>query len=327
MNNNSRILVTGSQGFIGRALCRALAGRGYGVTGTVRGFGDDPDRPDGVDVHATGDLEAFADWRALLVDVDVVIHLAARVHIMGENSADALDTYRRANVAVTEKLLRASVSAGVRRFVFLSSVKAMGEGGPEVYTETSAAKPTDPYGISKLEAEQVVRSVGRETGIETVILRLPLVYGPGVRANFYRLMRLVDKGIPLPLAGVKNRRSMIYRENLVDALRVCLHHEKAAGETFLVSDGEDVSTPGLIRGISGAMGRKPCLLPFPPALLKMAGMLAGKRQEAERLLGSLSVDISKIRNSLDWVPPYTVQQGIARTVAWYLEAASISKAP
>jgi nucleoside-diphosphate-sugar epimerase len=296
--------------------------RGYGVIGTVRRFADDAARANGVDVRPTGDLEAFADWGALLTGVDSVIHLAARVHVMGETNADALDKYRQANVAVTEKILRASVSAGVRRFVFLSSVKAIGEGGADAYTEHTVARPSDPYGVSKLEAEQVVQAIGSETVIETVILRLPLVYGPGVRANFLRLVKLVDKGLPLPLASVRNRRSMIYIGNLVAAVHACLHHENAAGEIFMVSDGEDFSTPGLIKAIAGSLGRKPPLLPFPSIMLKLAGALAGKGQEAERLLGSLSVDSSKLRDRLAWVPPYTGEQGIAETVAWYRESTS-----
>jgi nucleoside-diphosphate-sugar epimerase len=325
MTQTSRILITGAGGFIGRPLCDALVQKGYGVTGVVRTSQSEDNLQSGVDFKAVGDLEVFEDWEALLTGVDSVCHLAAKVHVMGADSAKALDEYRSANVVVTEKLLRAAVSAGVRRFVFLSSVKALGEGCRTPYTETSAADPIDPYGVSKLEAEQAVKAVGNETGIETVILRLPLVYGPGVRANFLRLMKMVAKGFPLPLSGVTNRRSMIYLGNLVDALQVCLHHEKAAGETFMVSDGDDFSTPGLIREIAGAMGRKPRLLPFPPTLLRATGTLAGKGQEVDRLLSSLSVDTRKIRSSLDWVPPYTVQQGIARTVEWYLASSSKSQ--
>jgi nucleoside-diphosphate-sugar epimerase len=326
MTANLKILVTGARGFIGQPLCRDLVDKGYQVTGTARAINADDDQMPGLQLKETGDLETFEDWAALLQGVDAVVHLAARVHVMGESGDTARKKYRNANVTVTEKLLRAAVSAGVRRFVFLSSVKALGEGSRTPYTETSAAEPIDPYGISKLEAEQVVKAVGNETGIETVILRLPLVYGPGVRANFLRLMKMVEKGVPLPLSGVTNRRSMIFLENLVDVLQVCLHHEKAVGKTFMVSDGEDFSTPGLVREISRAMRKKPRLLPFPPLLLRLAGALTGKGQEVDRLLGSLNVDSSKIRNSLDWVPPYTVQQGIAKTVGWYLETISNSQA-
>ena len=312
-----RILVTGTGGFIGQPLCRSLLEKGYRVTGTVRSENDGSPCP-GVDVKATGDLETFDDWESLLKDVDAVIHLAARVHVMGKSGEGALSGYRAVNVTVTEKLLRAAAAAGVRRFVFVSSVKAVGEGGPVSYSEASVARPTDPYGISKLEAEKVVTAVGKENSLETVILRLPLVYGPGVRANFFRLMKLVDRGIPLPFAGIDNRRSMIFLENLVDVLQVCLDHREAAGKVFMVSDGEDLSTPGLIMKLSAAMHKKSRLLRFPLWSLRLAGALTGKGPEIERLLGSLPVDTGKIRNELEWIPPYTVEQGIARTVAWYL---------
>lgn len=321
MTNMPRILVTGARGFVGRPLCDELVEKGYGVTGVVRTLKGEDSLHSGIDFKAVGDLEFFEDWAPLLTGADAVIHLAAKVHVMGADSAKALDEYRRANVVVTEKLLRAAASVGVKRFVFLSSVKALGEGSRTPYTETSAAEPSDPYGVSKLEAEQAVTAGGNETGIETVTLRLPLVYGPGVRANFLRLLKMVEKGVPLPLSGVTNRRSMIFLENLVDVLQVCLHHEKAAGETFMVSDGDDFSTPGLIREIYRAMGKKPRLLPFPPLLLRVAGAMTGKGQEVSRLIGSLSVDTNLIRNQLGWVPPYTAEEGFARTVVWYLASA------
>jgi len=314
----SHILVTGAGGFIGRPLCSTLSEGGYRVTGTVRTAKQGcPPYPAGVDLQVTGALETFDDWAPLLKDVDAVIHLAARVHVLGKNGETAPGDYHSVNVAATEKLLRAAAAAGVRRFIFVSSVKAIGEGGAAPYSEKSVAQPADPYGISKLEAEHVVTTVGEETGLETVILRLPLVYGPGVRANFFRLMKLVDRGIPLPLASVANRRSMIYLENLVDVLRVCLYHKRAAGEIFMVSDGEDLSTPGLIMKISDAMHKRARLLRFWPWFLRLAGALTGKGPEVKRLLGSLSVDTNKIRDRLEWIPPCTVEQGIARTVAWY----------
>lgn len=317
---NSRILVTGARGFVGQPLCIALAARGYTVSGTARIKAGDESRPAVEALRVTGDLESFQDWDLLLRNVDAVIHLAARVHVMGKGSAPVLAAYRRTNVTVTENLVRAAAAAGVRRFIFASSVKAVGEGGTRPYSETSAVNPTDPYGMSKLEAEQAVQAIGKQTGIETVILRLPLVYGPGVRANFFRLMQLVDRGLPLPLASVGNRRSMIFLGNLVDALRMCLSHKNAAGQIFMVSDGDDLSTPDLIRRIATAMGKKACLVKCPPGLLRIAGSLAGKGPEARRLIGSLSVDSHRIQNELGWTPPYTVEQGLARTVAWYREA-------
>ena len=317
MTSKSRIVITGVGGFVGQPLSRYLANQGHLVTGTVRKLATDNTLASGVSVTETGDLESFEAWPELLVGVDAVIHLAARVHVMGENSTAALEKYRKANVSVTENLLQASAAAGVRRFVFLSSVKAIGEGGVEAYREDTQPEPSDPYGISKLEAEQAVEAIRKETEIETVILRLPLVYGPHVRANFLRLMKLVDRGFPLPLASVRNSRSMIFIGNLVDALRICLQHEQAAGEIFMVSDGEDFSTPGLIKSIAGAMDRKPRLMACPPMFLKLAGTLFGKGQVAQRILGSLRVDSSKIRSQLDWVPPYSATEGIAETVAWY----------
>jgi nucleoside-diphosphate-sugar epimerase len=319
--SSDRVLVTGAGGFIGQPLCQTLSAEGYRATGTIRDKKSDGLTIPGVDFQVTGALETFAGWTSLLENVKAVIHLAAKVHVMGEQGQAALAEYRRVNVGPTEALLRAAATAGVRRFIFVSSIKAIGEGGTTPYDEETAAKPTDPYGLSKLEAEQVVTTLGEALGVETVILRLPLVCGPGVRANFLRLMKLVDQGIPLPLDSVTNRRSMIYLGNLVDALRVCLHHKKAAGEIFMVSDGEDLSTPGLIREISGALHRTAYLFRFPVGLLKMAGKLTGMDLEIQRLLGSLYVDTDKIRSKLDWVPPYTVRQGIARTVQWYLASA------
>jgi len=317
MTTTPHILITGANGFIGKPLCRSLVNKGFRVTGTIRSLEADHVSTLGLNLHETGDLEYYEKWPELLAGVDAVIHLAARVHVMGAAGAAALESYRQANVTVTEKLLRAATAAGVRRFVFLSSVKAIGEGGVDAYSEDTRPEPTDPYGVSKLEAEQTVQAIGRETGIETVILRLPLVYGPYVRANFLKLMQLVDGGVPLPLASVRNSRSMIFIGNLVDALQVCLQHEQAAGQNFMVSDGEDFSTPGLIRSIAGAMGRKARLLACPPFFLKLVGTMCGKGQVVQRLLGSLSVDSSKIRSQLDWVPPYLTKDGIAETVAWY----------
>jgi len=310
-------LITGVNGFIGRAMCSTLADLGYDVTGTIRAASSKAEIVSGANTRAIGDLADFTEWAALLADKDAVIHLAARVHVIGEGEADALASYRLTNVTVTDNLLRAAAEAGVNRFIFLSSVKAIGEGGQAAYREDTLPKPTDPYGISKLEAERRVQAIGNEAGIETVILRLPLVYGPHVKANFLRLMRLVDRGVPLPLASIRNSRSMIFIGNLVDALQVCLQHEQAAGEIFMVSDSQDFSTPGLIRSIAGAMDRKARLMACPPIFLKLAGTLLGKGQVVQRLLGSLRVDSRKIRSQLDWEPPFTAKDGIAETVAWY----------
>lgn len=320
MDSQQTVLITGINGFIGRTLCRRLVGEGCRVRGTTRVAVSDAGLPENVKILVSGPLEKVVNWPNLLNGVDAVIHLAARVHILQTNAAQQLPEFRKVNVEGTRKLARAAAEGGVRRFVFISSVKAVGAGSRVPYNETTPENPVDPYGISKLEAERAIKAIGEETGMETVILRLPLVYGPGVKANFLRLMKLVSKGVPLPFGRVSNRRSMLYLGNLVDAVSLCLRHENAAGKTFLVSDGEDLSTPGLIRLISGAMDKSARLFPIPPGMLKVAGSLTGRRGEVDRLLGSLQVDISRIRNVLKWEPPLTVKEGVAETVAWFTSA-------
>lgn len=253
---------------------------------------------------------------------DVAIHLAARVHMMNDDAADPLAEFRRVNVEATRNLISQCADAGVKRFVFLSSVKAVGEGGPSAYVETDSCRPQDPYGVSKMEAEEAVRSIGRERGIETVILRPTVVYGPRVRANILRLMKLVRRGVPLPLGAVRNRRSLVYVGNLVSAIETCLDHPKAAGETFFVADEPPISTRDLVESLARHMDKPARLLPVPPVMLRGAGMVTGKGAEVDRLIGSLAVDTSKIRSTLDWTPPHSTEEGLRATVEWFLQDAA-----
>jgi nucleoside-diphosphate-sugar epimerase len=242
--------------------------------------------------------------------VSAVVHLAARVHITREAAANPLEQFRRVNVAGTERLLRQAIAAGVRRFVYLSSVKVNGESG--AYSETDPPRPEDPYAISKSEAEQVLAAVAREGVIETVTVRPPLVYGPGARANFHALLRAVRGGVPLPLGAVRNRRSLVGLDNLVDFIITCLTHPAAAGQMFFVSDGEDLSTAELIRRIARAFDRPARLIPVPEPVLYAAATLLGQRAAARKTLGSLHVDISKAKHLLGWMPPCTVDDELRR---------------
>lgn len=303
------LLVTGATGFVGAALCARLAADGWEVVPAVR-------RPSGLPREAVvGNLEAATDWRPALAGCDAVVHLAARVHVMRDTAADPLALYRATNTDATLNLARQAAQAGVRRFVFISSIKVNGEGRDAPYRESDTAAPEDAYAISKWEAEQGLLRIAAETGLEVVILRPPLVYGPGVKANFRRLVDTVARGWPLPLGAIQNRRSLLYLGNFVDAIRVCVEHPAAAGQTFLIDDGEPVSTPELVRAVARAMGRPARLLSVPVGMLEFAGALLGRRAAVRRLTGSLWLDSSAIRSRLGWTPPYALQQGLDATVA------------
>jgi UDP-glucose 4-epimerase len=248
--------------------------------------------------------------------VDVVIHLAARVHVMNEKSDDPLADYRLLNVDGTVRLARMAAAFGIRRLVFLSSVKVHGEETAIPYTEESPLNPLDPYATSKYEAEEVLKKIAAETGLEYVILRPPLVYGPGVKANFFSLMNWLDRGLPLPLGAVQNKRSLVALGNLTDLIIVCARHPAAANQVFLVSDGEDVSTTDLLQRMAKALGRSARLIPVPVSLLELGAKILGKQATARRLLGSLQVDISKVQDVLGWRPPESVDDGLRKTAEW-----------
>lgn len=303
-----KTLVTGATGMVGRALCELLIARGYGIVPALR-------RPAGLSNEVvTGDIGPTTDWHMALEGCDAVVHLAARVHVMEDAAKNPLALYRETNTEATLNLARQAAQAGVKRFVFVSTVKVNGEGRDAAYRETDVPEPEDAYAISKWEAEQGLHEIARETGLEVVILRPPLVYGPGVKANFLRLMQAIQMGCPLPLGAIRNRRSLLYLGNFVDVIRVCIEHPAAAGQTFLLDDGVAVSTPELIRAVARAMGRSARLLTVPVGVLKLVGVLVGKRAAVARLTGSLFVDSSAIRSRLGWTPPYTLQHGLGATV-------------
>ena len=312
-----KVLVTGASGFVGNATCARLVMQGMNVIGSVRQL---PPQPlSGVDYRSVGDLDANTDWRDALTGVDAIIHCAARVHVMRETAADPLVAFRAANVAGSEQLARQAAAAGVRRFVFLSSVKVNGEGGSVAYRETDPPAPQDAYGISKYEAECGLREIAVETGMEVVMVRSPLIYGPGVKANFQALMRALVRGIPLPLGAIRNRRSLVALDNVVDLIVTCIEHPAAANETFLVSDGEDLSTTELIRRLARAIGYPARLIPMPTTVLMAGATLLGKREVARRLCGTLQVNITKARKVLGWTPPVSVDEGLRRTAKHYLQ--------
>jgi nucleoside-diphosphate-sugar epimerase len=307
------ILVTGASGFVGRALCERLAEIGRPARKAVRRVA-----AAAADAIAVGDIGPDTRWKPALAGVTCVVHLAARTHVLRESAADPLAAYRHINLLGTERLAREAADSGVRRIVFVSSVKVNGErtrGRP--YTEDDVPRPEDAYGVTKQEAEQALVRISTQTGLEVVVLRPPLVYGPGVKGNFLRLIHLAARGVPLPLASIDNRRSLVYVGNLADAIVSAIQAPQATGRTYLVSDGEDVSTPQLIRAIAGALNVSPRLFPFPASLLEMAGALSGRGGEVSRLTGSLQVDGSRIRRELAWNPRYRVSQGLAETVQWY----------
>lgn len=309
-----RTLITGATGFVGTALVRRLAASGAQVRIALR---QPPSaRHTDADVATVGDIGPATDWLSALRDVDAVVHLAARAHVVDERAPDAYALYREVNALAVLRLAQAAAAARVRRFVFMSSARVHGSrstGAP--FREASPLAADDPYGRSKAEAERGLAEIASRTGLEVVILRPPLVYGPGARGNFARLAGLVGRGVPLPLASVRNRRSLVFLDNLVDAAVRCLIDPAAAGQTFLVSDGEDVSTAELIRRMGRAMHRPARLVPFPPSLLRLAGTLLGRSADVGRLLDDFVVDSSHLRATLGWTPPFGLDEGLSRTAA------------
>lgn len=308
-----RVAVSGANGFVGQALVRQLTSCGHQVLAYVRRPRDFFETAGAIPL-AMPDLHLHADWRLTTTqEIDVLVHCAARVHILNDTSSDCLADFRRVNVEGTANLARQAAAAGVQRFVFLSSIKVNGEftevGHP--FTADDAPAPEDPYGVSKHEAEQLLREIASETGMEVVIIRPPLVYGPGVKANFESMMRWLARGVPLPLAAVtQNRRSLVALDNLVDLIMVCSSHPAAANQTFLVSDGEDLSTVELLRRMSTALGHPARLFYLPPSLLKLGAQVVNKPGIYQRLCGSLQLDITKTRQLLGWTPPVSVNEGL-----------------
>ncbi|MBD1823599.1 SDR family oxidoreductase [Cyanobacteria bacterium FACHB-DQ100] len=307
-------LITGATGFVGSALCQLLESSEHTLYGVIR----NPDAilPASVKPILVSSIAQLSD-HPILPKIDVVIHLAARVHQMKDTATDPLTEFRLVNTEATKNLAIAAAAAGVKRFVYLSSIKVNGDGQAEPYTEQSQPQPNDSYGISKWEAECALKSISDETGLEVVILRPPLVYGAGVRANFLNLMKLVEKGIPLPLGAVHNQRSLVYVGNLVDAIATCATHPNATGQTFLISDNAEVSTAELIRNLSIFLNQPVRLVAIPPVILTMLAQIFGKTATVDRLLGSLTIDSSKIRQTLDWQPPFSLAQGLEHTARWF----------
>ncbi|MBI4061607.1 MAG: NAD-dependent epimerase/dehydratase family protein [Elusimicrobia bacterium] len=307
-----KVLVTGGAGFVARHAIAALLARGWAVRAVVRRRSDVV--PAGAEAAVGGDL-LDADWDFHLRGISAIVHLAARAHRMGESGPEAEALYRRDNVDVTAVLARAAVRAGIARFMFMSSVKAMGESTPidAPWNERSPCAPQDAYGRTKLAAEKALLEESARSGLPVVILRPPLLYGSGAKGNIQRLLGWIKRGLPVPLASVRNSRSLLYTGNLADAIHACLEHSGAVGRTFLLSDGEDLSTPDLIRRLGRALGKRVMLVPAPPRALLWCARLAGRSSEAERLTGSLRVDGSLMRSRLGWTPPFTVDQGLRET--------------
>lgn len=314
------VLVTGANGFIGRAFCQSLVSRGERVLSVVRRAGGEV--ISGQPSLVVGEIDANTAWSMVLSDVRVVVHLASRVHLMQETSSDSLSAYRQVNTEGTLNLARQAAIAGVRRFIFVSTVKVNGEGKCGIYSEADAPCPTDPYAISKWEAELGLRDVAASTGMEVVIVRPPLVYGPGVKANFLSMMQWLNRGLPLPFGAIHNRRSLVALDNLLDMLITCVDHPAAANQVFFVSDGDDLSTPELLMRMATALGKRVYLIHFSERMLKAGATLLGKRDLSQRLCGSLQVDIAKAKNLLGWSPPVGVNEGLQVTAKHFLAGLS-----
>ena len=312
-----KVLVTGASGFVGEALVfRLLVNKKFSPIAAARGA----TRLHGLCPVVPFDL-THAELLPALDDVQVVVHAAARVHVMNETAGDALAEFRKVNVEGTVKLAECAAASGVKRFIFISSIKVNGEstfpGKP--FKADDHPNPLDPYGVSKYEAEEALKRLSHDTGMELVIIRPPLIYGPGVKANFLSMLNWLNKGVPLPLGAIRNQRSLVAIANLVSLIVTCIDHPAAANQTFLVSDGEDVSTTQLLRRLSMALDRPARLLPVPESLLKLAASLLGKQAVAQRICGSLQVDISKNRELLEWTPPTNMDEAMRQTAGHYQE--------
>jgi nucleoside-diphosphate-sugar epimerase len=311
-----KIILTGATGFVGKEILSKISLFNYIIVG----------RSKPKDIPQTkfykSELKAFDNFSSILQNTDVVIHCAARVHVMKEASINPLESFREVNTEGTINLAKQAAKSGVKRFIFISSIKVNGESttNEKCFTDKDIANPLDPYGLSKAEAENAIKNIAEQTGMEVVIIRPPLVYGPDVKANFAMMLKLVSFGIPLPFGCiVDNRRSMVYVENLVDLIVKCISHPNAANQTFLVSDDDDLSTARLVKELSKAMGGKGWALPIPPIIFEIVGKITGKSEFVDRLCGSLNVDITKTKELLNWTPPFTVKEGFANTVKHFLQ--------
>ena len=313
------MLITGANGFIGHAVCHTLRKSGHTLSGTSR---DQSLRtgPEHIPLYHVPDIGSETDWTQPLKGADAVVHLAAQVHVMTEHSASSLAEHRRANRDGTKQLAEAAANSGVKRLVFISTVKVNGEVTTHrSFSETDTPAPDDPYAISKWEAEQSLVEIGQKTNLETVILRAPLVYGPYVKGNFLTLLEACARQKVLPLGAISNRRSLLYVYNLASAIAAGLNHPAATGKTFLVCDGEDLSTPDLVRRMATSLGANNHLFSLPPWLLKILGIVTGRTHAVKRLMESLQVDSSLIEKELQWSPPFTVNEGLNQTARWYFE--------
>ena len=315
-----KLLVTGASGFVGSPLVHHLASLGHDLVALTRAVPrTEFSASEHVKFRAVGDIDGSTNWSSYLEGADAVIHLANRAHVMNEQVKDPLSLYRSINTAGTLQLARQAATAGVKRFIFISSVKVNGEltlpGKP--FKADDVSLPLDPYGLSKYEAEIGLKKISEETSLEVVIIRPPLIYGPGVKANFLKMMQWIDRGVPLPFGSIHNQRSLIGIDNLLDFIVVCLNHTNAAGKTFLVSDDHDLSTTELLRKIAYAMGKPSRLIPVPQAILRFLLIIFGQRHIAERLCGSLQLDIQYTKDQLGWQPPCSVEDQLIKTIRAY----------
>lgn len=308
--NQQHIMVTGANGFVGQALCESLQQQSCVLTQVSRSITSQPSGRQ----HQVASIDGATDWTEILSGVNVVIHLAARVHVMRDNISDPLAAYRQTNVDGTLNLARQAAQAGIKRFIFISSIKVNGEQtlAGKAFTAEDTPAPEDAYGLSKWEAEQGLLALAKATGMEVVIVRPPLVYGPGVKGNFATMIKLVKSGLPLPFGAIDNCRSLIAIENLISVILKCVEHHAAANQIFLVSDGDDLSTSAMLRCLAQAAGVPARLIPLPAAWLERGLKLLGKQMLAQRVLASLQLDITKTRDLLEWRPPLTVDQGFQR---------------
>lgn len=312
-----RILVTGASGFVGKALCALLLQREFDIIGVVRRLPLNP--LPGLDYRILADLNRDTIWSEILDGVDVIVHCAARTHVIAETDPNPLMAYREINVDATVRLAEQASNSSAKRFIYISSIKVNGEStSNQPFKPNDTPAPENPYGISKWEAEQALQNIAKNNSLDVVIIRPPLVYGPGVLANFRRLMQLIMSYFPLPFGAIHNSRSLVALDNLVDLIAICLKHPAAANETFLVSDGDDLSTTALVQRMSVALGKKKYLIPVPKFILQSIASMLGKADYAKRLVGSLQVDISKTRDLLGWSPPVSMDDALKNTAKYFL---------